>query len=186
MKKKIPSLSCQQAAERIQPLFSKKEAQEDASKKKSSLRSHKCNAMKFPSTALYGMGQEKIKKRVPQKKTISSFQVRPVTSSWNALSLHAHDCCSKNQKYISQEHKRLSSDRVMRWQLKEHLLAARKLKGIKKPSYEQHKVHEITLMTTQPSSNKEGAEQQEIWNEYLRFKQERELHMPRIIKYLSN
>ncbi|HSX12851.1 MAG TPA: hypothetical protein VLE96_00300 [Chlamydiales bacterium] len=81
----------------------------------------------------------------------------------------------------------LDPKRVKGWNLKEYLLAARKLKELRKQQKHSHssKRYDITLLQKEASGIKESdLEQYEQWNEIIKAKEERHFQITRVIKYL--
>ena len=90
-------------------------------------------------------------------------------------------------EYPMPKRSELSSKRVIRWKLKEYQLASRRLKGLQRQiEKETLKSHEITHIMQPPKPKDDNSDQQKLWQDLLRSKEERQFQITRIIKYLAD
>ena len=89
--------------------------------------------------------------------------------------------------YPMPQRSELSPKRVIRWKLKEYQLASRRLRGLQKEiEKETLKTHEFKPLLQPPKAKDANAEQQKLWQDLLKAKEERQFQITRIIKYLAD
>ncbi len=196
---------CEHEAERIQYWFGrdKESILPDLLKRSASfdlLLSRKCDPVKIPRIpsqvehlGIYGY---KMAQDTPQKKKLKKVEKstvnlktlqRQVVSRSDRAALHTHCCVSQKNAYLLAESDTpsdlASEGRIQNWQLKEHFFAFKKLKTFSKQKREGPKPHHIVPIHSSKSSNLKR-EDQEMWEEMIRAKENRLFHLGRVTKYL--
>lgn len=171
--KKADSL-CEIALERIKTLFSQGKSQLFSQSWGSLLRSHHCNLVKMPRVpkvhqlALLGYEMTKEKKKIQgvswDKENISVQMPFSTTSSAGEL----------------------KSERFQRYKLKEHVLASKRLKNLKKEQKQEMGQHQISLLSQSSANSKDKPREIDYWEDFLRKKEERHFNLTRITKILTD
>lgn len=201
---------CERAAERVQFWFARgrNELLSDVKREQHSNEwsQHKCDLVKLPrvqsqinSLALYGYEMSKEMKRHcshASKKYIVTKEIIKRGAErggeretlLQSQAMHTDQCCA-SQKTASFQFEELcftknelSSERVMRFRVKEHVLAARRLKSFSKQAKgSQTKKHEIIplLENSQPASQ----DPNEFWETYLKSKEQPLFEIGKITKF---
>ena len=148
---------------------------------------HKCDLVKVPKIPsqveqlpIYGF---QIRKQAPPKQKLDNVRKEKIDlhanrseapSQINRSAFQTHCCVNQKTPYIHFEEafatSDLNSNRVINWRLKEHFLAARKLRNIHKKQLHQQKHHEFVAlnpMKKDPESNSDH----EFWEEMIRSKE---------------
>jgi len=148
---------------------------------------HKCDLVKVPKIPsqveqlpIYGF---QIRKQAPHKQNLDSVRKEKIdlhadrsgpSSQINRSALQTQCCVNQKTPYIHFEEAfastDLSSNRVINWRLKEHFLAARKLRNIHKKQHHQQKHHDFVALNPikkEPQPNSDH----EFWEEMIRSKE---------------
>ena len=139
----------------------------------------RCNFFKIPNMSLkmnplHLKNSSQTRKQRPQKAVYSQAGVGPT--------------CQLLRDRPLPQRSELSPDRVIRWRLKEYQLASRRLKQLQRQIEEETpKHHAITALHQQKKQeDSTQAEQQKMWQELLKAKEERQFQITRVIKYLTD
>lgn len=196
---------CEHEAERIQYWFGrdKESILPDLLKQSACfdlLLSRKCDPVKIPRIpsqvehlSLYGY---EITQDTPQKKNLTTVEKSPVNlktlqrqavSRSDKAALHTHCCVSQKSAYLIAESNHpadlTSEGKIQNWQLKGHFFAFKKLKTFHKQKKEGPRPHHIVPIRSSKASNLKR-EDQELWEEMIRAKENRLFHLGRVTKYL--
>lgn len=167
------NMSAKNAANRVKEAL-KNKASVEVKESNSLLQSHQCNQVKFPRmpSALSHLFPLLAKKLKEKKARSVSLPLKKET-----IPHEVTDCAFEQ---VSLPGLDLIPARVKRWQLKEYHLIVLKIKTLSQYNKPSSK-HDITLLSNSPLENS----QDELWEEMIKTKEERQFQLGRITRYFS-
>lgn len=185
------SNTCETAAFRVQFLFGRDKASllhrnNVESKSQDFSKKYKCNlvsSFRVPSQ----IGQLPLQSYVfsRQKKQVKTRYVTTGNSTESiGIAIEAYQCSEsqKNLNYVAPECV-LSPARVAYCKLKEYFFASKKLKSFSNYQCSGPKRHDVVSIKTH---SEEGLSQNPHFQEWSKFKEERQFQICRVIKYLAD
>lgn len=192
MKKKVSTSTCETSAARVTVFFSDRKLSKPSVQGGNLAKAHQCDLVKIPRVPasiehlmLYGKCAELQKKQSQNQKKpsllkpslVSIKEGNPSPFKSKEFPLSLDDNFGSGQD--------LKPERVKNWKLKEHTLAARRIKGFQKERESLHpSKHHISIIKQSTAAATAEKEQNEYWKELLNTKEERHFHLTRVIKFL--
>lgn len=143
------------------------------------LRAHNCTLLKEPRVpeAFYLLFPS-LSKKISERKT------NQVSSEWNEESKQTHDK-GTHIEIDSSPISDLIPARVNRWKIKEYQHIAKKIKALSNPKKESRQFKIEDLNETSQLLKGKRTSQDELWQEMMKTKEERQFQIGRLTKYFS-
>jgi len=212
-KKSFLNSPCERAAERVKFWFARESCEllSDITREQhsSEWREHKCDQLKLPripsqinSLPLFGyeMSQEMkrhcshtSKKHIVTQETIKKELdiVGKGKTLLQSQAMHTQQCCSSQKASAFQLEElglaknELTSQRVMRFRVKEHILVAKRLKSfLRQGKGLQSKKHEIIPLSE--TSQSASQDPNEYWENYLKSKEQPLFEIGKMTKFFPD
>ncbi len=171
-------MNAKESADRVKTLL-KQGSSFQGQDKGESLRSHTCTAVKTPRVPelLYVLFPSLFKK-------ISDRKTDAVTAQWNEGSKQANEVGShvESSKTPGAD---LIPTRVKRWKIKEYQGIARRIKALSKYKPVTHSFQIEALNEKAEAAVRSDTTQDQLWQEMMKSKEERQFQIGRITKYFS-
>ena len=104
--------------------------------------------------------------------------------------IHTHEWCTSHKRFLQhliQKERKLAKRSVHRWTLKVRTYVDKQLKHFSQIVDAESFHHKITLLSQKAiDDEKEERKQKELWEDFIRVKEERQFTLTRITKYLSD
>lgn len=172
-------MDAKDSADRVKSLLGEKTSFSEQEEKGAQMRTHSCKAIKTPRIPelLYLLFPSLLKK-------ISERKTNAVTPEWNEESKHTHDFGSQveSSKIPGAD---LIPARVKRWKISEFEGIARKIRTMSKQRAVTRRFEIQSLDEKPQTSARQDSAQDQLWQEMMKAKEERQFQIGRITKYFS-